>query len=302
MNRTIRSKLVLIGIFALTLFLVTSSTFAEPDYTTECGSCHSVSSAYTMSSNSTGTALIGESFTLRINATKPSVGGTNFYLSVQAGWADNDYFAFTPESIQDNSGEDLTPANFIITYDFTFTPESVGNYTIRAWCATSSASQFIDIPIDVADVPDVIAPILDNPSDIEYDVLTTGHNITWTPYDEHPSRFTIWLNGVVVLSGGWDGQPIMINVDYLSPGTYEYNLTVVDVGGNTVSDVVIVTVTGELPTTTTTTPITTTGGNPVPTDDNDEVLTTASFSLILLVTVGIVGILSFLLILERWRS
>jgi len=262
-----------------------------------------------MSSNSTGTALKGEPFTLRINATKPSVGGTNFYLSLQAGWADNDYFTFTPESIQDNSGEDLNPANFIITHDFNFTPESSGNYTIRAWCATSAASQFIDIQINVTDIPDITAPIVDSPSDIEYDVLTTGHRIIWTPYDERPSMFTLQLNGVIILSGSWSGQPIMINIDYLSPGTYEYNLTVIDVGGNTASDVVIVTVTGELPITTTTpttdtttTPITATGGNPIPPNDNNEELTTTSFGYIMVAMIGIVGILSFLLILERWRS
>jgi hypothetical protein len=316
MNRTIGRRLVIIGIFALLLFLTVSSSFAEPDYTTECGDCHTISAGYTMSSNSTGNATVGVPFTLRISAQKPSVGGVNFYLSVQAGWADNDEFTFTPFYIQDGGGADLSVANFLITYDFTFTPESVGNYTIRAWCATSAASQFIDIPILVADVPDVTPPVIDSPSDISYDVATTGHNIIWTPTDDRPVEFNIRLNGSVVLSGGWDGNPVVINVDYLSPGVYEYNLTVIDEGGNAVSDVVFVTVTGELPTTTTTTTssittttetststTTTSGGNsgvPNP-GDNDEVLTTATFSLIMLAMGGFVAILSLLLILDRFN-
>jgi len=312
MNQTIRRNLVLTGIFVLIIFLAASSTFAEPEFTTECGNCHDISPSYTMSSNSTGTGLIGNPFTLRITATKPSVGGTNFYLSVQAGWADNDYFIFTPVSIQDNSAGDLTPANFLITHDFTFTPESIGNYTIRAWCSTFSASHFIDIPIYVIDVPDETSPVLDSPPDITYEVSTTSHDITWTPTDEHPSEFNIKINGTVVLSGGWDGKPIVINVDYLSPGTYEYNLTVIDIGGNTVYDVVIVTVTGELPTTTTETVTTTTetsttstatsGGNPGVPEDDDEVLTTTSFSLIMVSTGIIIGILGLGLILSRWRG
>lgn len=316
MNRTFKRKLVVVTVCTLIIFLAASTTFAEPDYTTECGDCHSVSPSYTMSSNSTGNATIGIPFTLRISAAKPSVGGVNFYLSVQAGWADNDEFTFTPFYIQDGSGEDLTLANWNVTYEFTFTPLTVGNHTIRAWCSSSAASQSIDIPIDVADVPDETPPLIDNPSDIAYDVATTGHNIIWTPTDDRPVVFNIKRNGTIVLSGGWNGEPITINVDYLSPGTYEYNLTVIDEGNNAVSDVVIVSVTGELPTTatsttttttttetSTTTTTTTSGGNtgvPSP-GDNDEVLTTATFSLIMLAMLGFVGILSLLLILDRFN-
>ncbi len=310
MNRTIRKKLVITSVVALLMFLAVSSTYAEPDYTSECGGCHTPNPSFTMSSNSTGNATIEVPFTLRITAQKPSMGGVNFYLSVQAGWADNDEFSFTPFHVQDGSGEDLTSANWNVTYDFTFTPNSVGNYTIRAWCSTGSSSQSIDIPIDVKDIPDVTAPTVDSPSDIEYNVLTTGHNITWTPYDENPSHFDVDLNGTSVLSGVWDGQPIYINIDYLGPGTYEYTLIAFDIGGNNVTDIVIVTVTGEVPTTTTTTTstttttttTTTTGGSTGTPVDDEKLIETTTFSFIILAMGGIVGVLSFLLILDRWRS
>ena len=308
MNRRIRIKLGITAVFALLLFFGVISAIAEPDYISECGDCHSINSGYTMSSNSTGEANVGVPFTLRIVAQKPQPGGTDFYLSVQYGWADNDNFTFTPAYIKDNDPGDLTPSNFIITSDFTFTPKSSGNNTIRAWCAINGGSQYIDIPINVLDVPDETSPIVDSPSDIDYVVSTTGHSITWTPYDEHPSQFNIQINGVVVLSGGWNGQPIVINVDYMSPGTYEYTLTVIDIGGNPVSDIVMVTVTGEITastttTTTTDTPSTTTPeGNPGGPGDNDEALVTNTFSLIMVSTGIIVGILILLLILDRWRS
>ncbi|MHA1633966.1 MAG: hypothetical protein ACTSUZ_05355 [Candidatus Thorarchaeota archaeon] len=312
MNRTTKSKLVVASVCTLILFLAASSTFAEPDYTTECGDCHTVSPSYTMASNSTGNATIGVTFTLRINATKPMTGGVNFWLTVQAGWGDNDQFNFTPASIQDNSGGDLTMSNWLVTHDFTFTPLSVGNYTIKAWCSTSAASQYLEMPIDVVDIPDETPPIVDSPSDIAYDVTTTGHSILWTPTDDHPSEFNVKMNGSVILSGGWDGDPIIIDVDYLGPGTYEYNLTVIDVGGNSVSDVVIVTVSGELLTTTTTTDTTsetstttttTAGGDlGVPNPGvNEDVLTTATFSLIMLAMGGIGGVLTLLLIVDRFR-
>jgi hypothetical protein len=306
MHRQSIRYLGIISILGLFIFVGAFLVIAEPEYTAECGGCHTISSSWSMSSNSTGLAQVGVPFTLRINASKPSFGGINFYLSVQNGWADNDQFNFTPTYVLDNSAGDLTPANFLITHEFTFTPLSSGNLTIRAWTSSSSASQFIDIPIDVTNIPDETSPIIDSPVDIDYAVSTIGHNITWTPFDEHPLEYNIQINGVVVISGGWNGQPIVINIDYLSPGTYEYTLTVIDVGGNTASDTVMVNVTGEITTTTSTT--TTTGttttpvGNPSKPGDNDKALTTASFSLIMLSMGIIVGILILILSLDRWRS
>jgi len=310
MQRQSIRYLGIISILGLLILFGAYAAIAEPDYTSECGGCHPVSSSWSMSSNSTGNATVGVPFTLRISASKPTFGGINFYLSVQSGWADNDYFNFTPAYILDNSAGDLTPANFIITHDFTFTPLSSGNLTIRAWTSSSAASQFIDIPIDVIDVPDETAPIIDSPADLEYEVSTTGNSITWIPSDDNPSEYNIQINGVVVISGGWDGSSIVINVDYMGPGTYEYTLTVIDIGGNTASDIVMVTVTGEIttpttsttPTTTETTTTTTPAGNPSIPGDNREAMATASFSLIMLSTGIIVGILVLLLILDRWRS
>jgi hypothetical protein len=308
MRKQYRRNLGIITVAVLFIFMGAISGIAEPDYTTECGGCHTINASWSMASNSTGMADVGVPFTLRINASKPSVSGTNFYLSVQNGWADNDQFNFTPAYIQDNSAGDLTPVNFLITHDFTFTPLSNGNLTIRAWTSSFSSSQFIDIPILVSDVPDETPPIIDSPADIEYEVSTTGHSITWTPIDDNPLAFNIQINGIVVLSGGWNGQPIVTNIDYLSPGTYEYNLTVIDIGGNSVSDIVMVTVTGEintLPTTTETTPTTTPTTpvvNPEPPSNNDEAMETSTFSLVMVSMGIIVGILSFLLILDQWRS
>jgi hypothetical protein len=313
MNRTMKHNLVVASVFTLIIFVAANSSFATPSYPDECGSdgCHVINDTFTMSSNSTGNATLGIPFTLRINATKLA-GGPGFWLALKADWADNDQFNFTPTAILDNSAEDLTATLLLITYDFTFIPESVGNYTIRAWCATKNWANSIDIPINVTEIPDETPPTIDSPSDIAYDVATTGHSITWSPFDERPSEFTIQRNGTVVLSGGWGGNQIVINVDYLSPGVHEYNITVIDTSGHAVSDVVIVTVNGELPTTptsttettiatTTETTTTTSGGNPgVPGGDNNEVLVTASFSLIMLAMIGFVGILSFLLIADRF--
>ncbi|MGY5873441.1 MAG: hypothetical protein RTV72_14415 [Candidatus Thorarchaeota archaeon] len=102
---------------------------------------------------------------------------------------------------------------------------------------------------------DATLPILDSPADFQYEQLTSGHGITWTPTDLNPASYSIYRNGVIVNSGGWNGSSVFIVVDWLIPGQYNYTLVVFDHGGNIASDTVIVTVT---PTTTTSVTTTTT--------------------------------------------
>jgi hypothetical protein len=110
-------------------------------------------------------------------------------------------------------------------------------------------------------VLDGTPPEIDSPADVEYEEGETGNSITWTPTDSHPASYTIYKDGVIHQSGDWNGSAITISVDGLSAGNYNYTLVVTDIGGNTATDTVMVTVTAPsttTPTTTTTTPPTTT--------------------------------------------
>jgi len=314
MKRTVKRNLVFVSVLAIILFLAASGSYAYPEEPGECGGCHAITTSFTMVSNSTGNATLGMPFTLMINASK-GAGTTDFYLALKTGWADNDQFNFTPAVIKDNTdGEDLDDTALIICHTFTFIPESAGNWTIRAWAATKNWAESLDIPISVTELPDETPPTIDSPPDIEYQVYSTGHSISWTPYDENPISFSVKANGVTILSGGWNGQPIVVNVDCLIPGSYVYICTVFDKGGNSATDSVTVSVTGEVITTTTdtstttttdttstTTSTTSTGGGPAPPGNDEEVLTTASFSLIMLAMGGIVGVLTLLIIVNQWR-
>jgi hypothetical protein len=151
MSRSSSRKIGFIFVIATILFSGGLAAIAEPGYTIECGTCHTVNPSYTMGSNSTGNAILGIPFTLTVNASKPSGGGGKFLLSVQSGWADNSEFNFTPIEIEDNDSEDLDSSRFSITCELTFTPENSGLLTIRAWCSTNGGSQSLDIPIDVED-------------------------------------------------------------------------------------------------------------------------------------------------------
>jgi hypothetical protein len=117
-------------------------------------------------------------------------------------------------------------------------------------------------------VQDGTAPTIDHPADFDYDEGETGNTIIWNPDDSHPKNFTIYKDGTVENSGSWDGSTITIDVDGLSPGVYNYTIVVYDLGGNSVTDTVVVTVnevviTPTTPTTPTTTP-TPTGGVELP--------------------------------------
>ncbi|MFW9915297.1 MAG: nitrous oxide reductase family maturation protein NosD [Candidatus Thorarchaeota archaeon] len=87
------------------------------------------------------------------------------------------------------------------------------------------------------------APTIDSPSDITYEEGTIGHSITWSPSDVNPAWYNITKDGAKVSDGIWDGSPITVDIDGLSPGTYTYIINAYDRFGNLVSDSVSVTVT-----------------------------------------------------------
>ncbi|TFG04260.1 hypothetical protein EU538_12545, partial [Candidatus Thorarchaeota archaeon] len=90
---------------------------------------------------------------------------------------------------------------------------------------------------------DFHSPVVHSASgDLVYEAGTEGHTISWNVTDESPSAYVITMNGTVVESGPWNGSVILFNVDGLDPGTYRFALTVNDTAGNSVSDIVVITV------------------------------------------------------------
>lgn len=82
------------------------------------------------------------------------------------------------------------------------------------------------------------------PSNINYDEGDTGNIIIWTVTSNLISNpnYSIYKDDVLNRTGFWEsGEPIAINVDGLSVGSYEYRIEV-DNFNNTIQDIVIVTV------------------------------------------------------------
>ncbi|MFW9806566.1 MAG: hypothetical protein ACFFFK_07545, partial [Candidatus Thorarchaeota archaeon] len=93
-------------------------------------------------------------------------------------------------------------------------------------------------------VSDGNAPTIDSPSDVTYDEGDTGYSISWNPSDLHPVSYEIFRDGVLIRSGPWNssGESISISVDGLAPGEYNYTISVIDIGANSVVDQVNVVV------------------------------------------------------------
>ncbi|MFW9794616.1 MAG: hypothetical protein ACFFEE_09960 [Candidatus Thorarchaeota archaeon] len=95
----------------------------------------------------------------------------------------------------------------------------------------------------IVSVIDGTLPVIDSPSDIEYEQFTTGHVRIWNPSNVHPASYSILRNGIILGSGGWNGSSVYILADWLVPGQYNFTLVITDIGGNWVSDTVTVIVT-----------------------------------------------------------
>ncbi|MHA1927519.1 MAG: right-handed parallel beta-helix repeat-containing protein [Candidatus Thorarchaeota archaeon] len=131
----------------------------------------------------------------------------------------------------------------------------IGEYNVSGYAGSIDYYPFI-FPSD--ETP----PIINHPSDINYEEGTTGNTITWTLSDAYPSHYVVYLNDTDIVLAGWHGISILVNVDGLGVNVHNYTIKVYDTSGNWVLDTVIVTVLPQASTTTTTTTTdtTTTGG------------------------------------------
>ncbi|MGY5872752.1 MAG: right-handed parallel beta-helix repeat-containing protein [Candidatus Thorarchaeota archaeon] len=93
-------------------------------------------------------------------------------------------------------------------------------------------------------IGDDVAPIIDSPDDIIIGYNSVGRNITWTPQDEFPGNYSITMNGTAIVSENWNDSTIVLSLDSLEVGVYDFEVTVVDRAGQSASDVVRVTVQG----------------------------------------------------------
>jgi parallel beta-helix repeat protein len=125
----------------------------------------------------------------------------------------------------------------------------VYNYTVRV---NGSDGSWLEDTAFVT-IKDTIPPTIDSPEDIQYEVGTSGNIITWNPMDASPHSYELYRNDTLIDSGSWNGSEIIVNVDGLEIGNYNYSMIVYDTRGHSASDQVVVLVVPAIVTTTTTT-------------------------------------------------
>ncbi|MGY5872757.1 MAG: NosD domain-containing protein [Candidatus Thorarchaeota archaeon] len=95
--------------------------------------------------------------------------------------------------------------------------------------------------------PDITAPSVDQPSDIEYEEWTFDNEILWAASEEYPSHYSVYRNDIEVYSDSWNGSSILLDVDDLTIGSYNFTIVLYDLFGHMTSDTVIVTVIDSVP-------------------------------------------------------
>ena len=89
---------------------------------------------------------------------------------------------------------------------------------------------------------DNIIPVIVDVADTAIDVETTGNILTWVVRDDYPDRYTIEIDGNLLSSSSWNGDPITTNLDTLDIGSYVYDIRVYDAIGNLAGDTVYINV------------------------------------------------------------
>ncbi len=136
-------------------------------------------------------------------------------------------------------------------------------------------------------------PVIHSAEDLTYVEGTTGNYITWEVTDDNPLLYSIYKddNLTAQVTSSWDGSDIILNVDGLTIGTYNFTLMVVDYFPNYIYSSIFVTVVPEsTETTTTNTTATTTGIGGFSLD-----------TMTLLISLGVVGTIAIIIVVV-WRS
>jgi len=97
-------------------------------------------------------------------------------------------------------------------------------------------------------IEDTNNPTINHPSDISYELGSTGHSVVWSPTDSNPYWYNITLNSILTSQNNpWTGGDILFNIDGLPLGIHTVVCSVYDVEGLVTSDTVEIEVTTTAP-------------------------------------------------------
>jgi len=190
-----------------------------------------------------------------------------------------------------DSGTPVNDDTSPYSYNWDTNVEDLGLHTIDVIVHDNAGNTQTDT-IDVT-VVDTMHPIVDEPPDFEFVEGLINQIITWQVSDLRPDSFEVLVNGSQIHSGPWtlSSTTIEITVDTIGRGVHNVTLIVVDAGGNSASDTVIVTVTPHYFTETETPTTTTSDTTPPDTTTSSGTGSGDSTPLVIIAVVGVGGIL-----------
>ncbi len=94
----------------------------------------------------------------------------------------------------------------------------------------------------IVTIVDTTAPSLGHPADISYEYGSTGNTIVWTVSDLYPNNYTVTRDDTLIEWDTWDDGSIVIEINGLDLGVYDYEISVFDDYDNYAVDTVVVTV------------------------------------------------------------
>lgn len=120
---------------------------------------------------------------------------------------------------------------------------SIGQYVFKLSVNDTSGNNATD-DVLVTVLNDDVAPVITyTPPDFEYPQGVAIVIRNWTATDDFMATYTITVDNILVVDETWDSETIEFDFAAISVGTHEVVLTVYDIGGNSATSTVVVTVT-----------------------------------------------------------
>ncbi|PNX52274.1 MAG: hypothetical protein BV458_10420 [Thermoplasmata archaeon M9B2D] len=147
------------------------------------------------------------------------------------------------------SGGELTISlSYLYTRNMVTSLPMVFNFAVTVF---NQANESATAQTTVTVIADILAPIITPHDNITYEVGSFGHEINWEITESNPDFYNVTRvsneltsNYTEIMSGSWDGNNIVVNVDGLNASHwYLYTLFVNDTFGRNATSFVNVTVT-----------------------------------------------------------
>ncbi len=163
--------------------------------------------------------------------------------SIEFEWSsDSDYVEYELQIDNEGTFTELVLQEIVVDNNYVFNGMLDAEYywRVRARDEVENWSDWSEVRVLTIDTTD---PVVDSPEDITYKEGETGNIIQWAAADANADTYTIYLDGIELISDTWEsGIAIEISVDDHSVGTYVYVIVVQDKVGHSSTDTIDVNV------------------------------------------------------------